>query len=82
MTQINAHSCDLCVRGPHDIDGHEALFTHSFSSSLVLFKCESCGAFWSRTYAGSGKFEWTRRDKPGTLHQWGGVSMPPRGHGS
>jgi hypothetical protein len=73
--------CSLCSSGPKTIDGHEGLFTQAFSNSRVLFKCAKCGTVWSRSYEGSGAFEWLRVHMPGTLHGRGGVDMPPRGRG-
>ena len=75
-----ATMCRDCAAGPSNIDGHDGLFADSLSSQLVAFRCSKCPATWTRAYAGSGKFEWTRRDLT-EITSWGGVRVPPKGFG-
>lgn len=55
--------CVVCAAEPKGIDGHANLHAHSQPTEgrrgKYLFRCSSCGARWSRSYAGSGEFAWT-----------------------
>jgi hypothetical protein len=72
--------CRNCASGPKGIDGHEGLFADSLSSQIIGFRCARCSTTWTRTYTGSGGFEWTRRDLT-EINSWGGVRVPPKGFG-
>jgi hypothetical protein len=56
--------CETCAESPQGIDGHAHLHPHSQpvldegGKARFVFRCVSCGASWSRVYAGSGRFDW------------------------
>lgn len=54
--------CGTCNSTPKGIDGHPDLHAQSHPvegrKGRYLFRCASCGARWSRAYAGGGEFSW------------------------
>jgi hypothetical protein len=66
--------CLKCASGPAGIEGHDDLFSISLNTKLIQFRCQSCGAFWDRQYAGDGRFSWGVR---GSDHP--GVPLPSSG---
>jgi hypothetical protein len=63
--------CEACVRRPVAIEGHDRLVSHFEATAsdpagpAILFVCMTCGAKWSRIYAGDGAFIWARYSHPG-----------------
>lgn len=56
--------CAACLDGPRGIAGHDGIFQAAPAGSPAEFECAKCGARWLRRYAGSGNFEWARRESP------------------
>lgn len=64
--------CPDCEKGPMGQEGHPGLLTQAMTGGQVQFKCSSCGALWSRSYAPGGRFEWTAQ----AAGSFGGVILP------
>jgi hypothetical protein len=65
--------CLKCASGPDGIEGHDDLFSISLNTRMIQFRCQGCGSFWERQYAGEGRFSWAA---PGSDHP--GVQLPSR----
>ena len=56
--------CESCTQTPAGVAGHDGLhqFDEPIQASLpgnVIFECRDCGALWSRSYSGEGRFAWS-----------------------
>jgi hypothetical protein len=49
--------CKSCAAGPKGIEGHLDLFVSTMSGSAMKFKCQTCGALWTRRQ-GAGGPDW------------------------
>ena len=67
--------CSSCARGPNGVEGHLDLFVSTMSGSAMQFKCQVCGALWTRRQ-GIERLEWNDATG-GEL----GTTLPQRARG-
>ena len=72
-SHTNVGKCANCERGPSGIEGHERLFSHTFDSSQMRFKCRERNTIWVRRYGENDTYSWA---SPAGEHP--GMDVPGR----
>ena len=75
--------CAHCGKGPSGIEGHERLFSHTFTGEQMRFKCRECGCIWVRRYGANRTFMWAMPagEHPGMDVPGRPGTMPPESQG-